>query len=79
MLLKTLAETDISIEITDAAADWLAMVGFDPIYGARPIKRALQRSLLNELSKKILSGEVNRNDHILVDSFGEGLIFRNKN
>jgi ATP-dependent Clp protease ATP-binding subunit ClpB len=76
---KTLAETDISIEITDAAADWLAMVGFDPIYGARPIKRALQRSLLNELSKKILSGEVNRNDHILVDSFGEGLIFRNKN
>jgi len=75
---KTLAETNISITLTDSAADWLAAIGFDPQYGARPIKRAIQRNLLNELSKKILSGDINRNDHILVDSFGEGLVFRNQ-
>jgi ATP-dependent Clp protease ATP-binding subunit ClpB len=74
---KMLEDSEIQIRISDAAIDWLAGIGFDPMYGARPIKRALQRNLLNELSKKILAGEVNRDDKILVDSFGEGLVFRN--
>jgi len=70
------AEAGIDIEISDAAVEWLAEAGFDPHYGARPIKRMMQKHLLNELSKKLLEGSFSKTDHILVDSFGEGLVFR---
>ena len=51
--------------------------GFDPEFGARPVKRAIQNLVLNDLSKKILSGDVNKDKPIIIDSFGEGLVFRN--
>jgi len=70
------AEAGIDIEISDAAVEWLAEAGFDPHYGARPIKRMMQKHLLNELSKKLLEGSFSKTDHIMVDSFGEGLVFR---
>ena len=74
---KSLQENGISMECTDAAIDAIAKAGFDPEFGARPVKRALQRELLNELSKKILSGEVRRDSKITVDASDGQLIFRN--
>ena len=74
---KLLSEQDVSLEVTPHAIDYLAEVGFDPEFGARPVKRAIQRYLLNDLSKKLLSGDVNRERPIIVDSFGDGLVFRN--
>ncbi len=62
----TLAEQDIQIDATDEVLDWLAELGFDPQYGARPLKRVLQKRLLNELSKEILSGAIQKDAHILI-------------
>ena len=59
------------------AIDYLAEQGYDPDYGARPVKRAIQQFVLNDLSKKILSDEVDRTKPIIIDEYGEGLIFRN--
>ena len=66
-----------TLEVTPQAIDYLADAGFDPEFGARPVKRAIQNLLLNDLSKKLLAGEVNRDNPIKVDSFGEGLVFIN--
>ena len=74
---KMLSENGISLRVTDAAIDNLAVAGFDPEFGARPVKRAIQRYVLNDLSKKLLAGDVNREKPIIIDSFGEGLVFRN--
>ena len=74
---QMLAEQDVSLEVTPHAIDFLSDVGFDPEFGARPVKRAIQRYVLNDLSKKLLSGDVNREKPIIVDSFGDGLVFRN--
>ncbi len=74
---KVLHEQNITIEFTPEAIDYIAEMGYDPEFGARPVKRAIQRLLLNDLSKRILSGEVTSEKKILVDSFGEGLVFRN--
>ena len=73
---KMLNENGISLRVTDAAIDNLAVAGFDPEFGARPVKRAIQQHLLNELSKKILSGEVSRDHEIVVDANAEGLFFK---
>ena len=73
---KMLKENGISLQVTDAAIDNLAVAGFDPEFGARPVKRAIQQHLLNELSKKILSGEVSRDHEIVVDANEGGLFFR---
>ena len=67
----------IKLEITDAAVNYLAQEGFDPDFGARPVKRAIQHQVLNELSRKILADEVNRDKPIIIDEFGDGLVFRN--
>jgi ATP-dependent Clp protease ATP-binding subunit ClpB len=67
LIQKRLAESGIQLEVTEAAKDRLAAIGFDPQYGARPLKRVLQRELLNELSKQILSGEVIKDSMIQVD------------
>lgn len=77
MLSKQLKSNGISLKIDDKAIDWIAHAGFDPQYGARPVKRVIQRSVMNELSKMILAGTINRDDHILITTDGERLIFKN--
>ena len=74
---KMLEPQGFTLEVTPQAVDWLAQEGYDPDYGARPVKRAIQQYLLNDLSKKLLADEVSREKPILVDSFGDGLVFRN--
>lgn len=67
----------IKLEITETAIKYLAQEGYDPDFGARPVKRAIQHLVLNDLSRKILADEVDRSKPIIIDEFGEGLIFRN--
>ena len=67
----------IKLEITDAAVNYLAQEGYDPDFGARPVKRAIQHLVLNDLSRKILADEIDRTKPIIIDEFGDGLIFRN--
>ena len=67
----------INLEWTDPAINYLAEVGYDPEFGARPVKRAIQRYVLNDLSKSLLAGTVNRDKPVIIDCFGEGLVFRN--
>ena len=74
---RMLKEQDIQMEWTQPAIDFLTEVGYDPEFGARPVKRAIQHYVLNDLSKKLLAGDVNRDKAIIIDSFGEGLVFRN--
>ena len=68
----------VDLQWTDPAIDYLAEVGYDPEFGARPVKRAIQRYVLNDLSKSLLSGSVNSENPVIIDSFGDGLVFRNK-
>ena len=68
----------IDLQWTDPAIDYLAEVGYDPEFGARPVKRAIQRYVLNDLSKSLLSGSVNSEKPVIIDCFGDGLVFRNK-
>jgi ATP-dependent Clp protease ATP-binding subunit ClpB len=65
------------LEVTPQAIDYLAQEGYDPEFGARPVKRAIQQLVLNDLSKKLLADEVSREKPIIVDDFGDGLVFRN--
>ena len=74
---RMLEPQGFELNITDAAVDILAQEGFDPEFGARPVKRAIQRCVLNELSRKILSEEVSREKPITIDAVGEQLVFRN--
>jgi len=67
----------IRLECTPQAIAFLAEEGYDPDFGARPVKRAIQQFVLNDLSKKLLADEVDRNKPIIIDDFGDGLIFRN--
>ena len=72
-----LAPQGFQLDVTPQAIDYLAQEGYDPDFGARPVKRAIQQLVLNDLSKKLLAGEVNRDKPIIVDEFGDGLVFRN--
>ena len=74
---KMLDENGVTLQLTDQAVDFIATAGYDPEFGARPVKRAIQRYLLNDLSKKLLSQEVNRNVPIVVERSADGLSFRN--
>lgn len=74
---RMLANNGVELQLTDAAIDFLSQAGYDPEFGARPVKRAIQRYLLNDLSKKLLAQEVDREKAIIVDSKGIGLVFRN--
>ena len=67
----------VRLETTEAAIRYLAQEGYDPDFGARPVKRAIQQLVLNDLSRKILADEVNRDKPIIIDEFGDGLVFRN--
>jgi ATP-dependent Clp protease ATP-binding subunit ClpB len=70
-----LAERDMRIAFDDAALDWLANVGFDPVYGARPLKRAIQQHVENALARDILAGKVHDGDNIAVSAADGGLVF----
>lgn len=74
---KMLEPQGFTLNVTSAAIGFLADEGFDPEFGARPVKRAIQRCVLNDLSKKILSDEVKREQPITIDADSEGLVFRN--
>ncbi|MCR4582979.1 MAG: AAA family ATPase, partial [Prevotella sp.] len=74
---KMLEPQGFTLEVTPQAVSWLADAGYDPDFGARPVKRAIQQHLLNELSRRLLAGDVKHDKPIIVDSFGEGLVFRN--
>ena len=76
-LQAKMLETGITINISPEALEYLTEKSYDPQFGARPVKRALQKELLNQLSKGILSGTVSKEHTILVDSFGESIVFRN--
>ena len=67
----------IRLETTDAAISYLAQEGYDPEFGARPVKRAIQQLVLNDLSRKILADQIDREKPIIIDEFGDGLVFRN--
>ena len=75
---KMLANNGILLEITDKAVEWIAEEGYDPQFGARPVKRIIQRTLLNDLSKQILAEQVSKDNHILVDVKDNQIVFSNK-
>ncbi|EHQ44342.1 ATP-dependent chaperone ClpB [Myroides odoratus] len=77
-VMKMLSEQNIHLEATKEAKEFLARKGFDPQFGARPVKRVVQREVLNKLSKEILAGHVKAESMILLDSFNDELVFRNK-
>ena len=74
---KMLEENGVTLQMSDQAIDFIATAGYDPEFGARPVKRAIQRYLLNDLSKKLLSQEVDRSKPIIVERSSDGLAFRN--
>lgn len=74
---KMLSENGVKLCVTDAAVDFLSAAGFDPEFGARPVKRAIQRYLLNDLSKKLLAGGIDKDKDIIVDASDGALVFRN--
>ncbi len=76
-ITKQLEDVGFKIEMTEEAIDWIAQLGYDPQFGARPLKRVLQKRVLNELSKKILMNEINKEQPIIVDSIDNQIIFRN--
>ncbi len=78
-LKKMLLKQHITIDATEEAISHLAERGYDPQYGARPIKRVIQKEVLNSLSKELLSGKVKADSIVLIDSFNDNLVFRNQN
>ena len=74
---KMLAENGIRLEYSEKAREWIAAAGYDPLYGARPVKRTIQRYVVNDLSKRILAGDVNREQPIRIDADDKGLTFAN--
>ena len=74
---RMLAENGIRLEYSDKAREWIAAAGYDPLYGARPVKRTIQRYIVNELSKRILAGDVNREKPIKIGAEDKGLTFAN--
>ena len=74
---RMLKDNGVNLHLSDMAIDFLATAGYDPEFGARPVKRAIQRYLLNDLSKKLLSMAVDRSKPILVERDNQGLVFRN--
>lgn len=77
IVLKTLKNTNLNLSITEDAVNWIAEIGYDPQYGARPIKRIMQKYILNELSKQILEGKITKNQNIVIEKDKDGLAFKN--
>jgi ATP-dependent Clp protease ATP-binding subunit ClpB len=76
LLRKRLAEAKISLELTDGALEFLADAGFDPVYGARPLKRAIQRYVQDPLSMKILDGSITEGNRVLMDVKDGEVVFK---
>ena len=77
-IIKLVARENIILEATNEAIDYLAEKGYDPQFGARPVKRVIQKEVMNALSKEILQGNIKAGSLVLIDSFDNGLVFRNK-
>ena len=77
IIARMLHHNGIELQYTEAARNHIAQVGFDPLFGARPVKRVIQREVVNDLSKRILAGEVEREKPIIIDATAEHLIFKN--
>ena len=77
-LKKMLGKQNITLDATEEAIAYLAAKGFDPQYGARPVKRLIQKEVLNNLSKELLSGKITSDSIVLLDSFDDQLVFRNQ-
>ena len=74
-LKKRLAERHIGVELSDSAKELLVKEGYDPAYGARPLKRAIQRIILDPLARNVLEGEFREGDMVLVDAKGDSIVF----
>lgn len=77
ILSKNLKTQSVELEITENAVLWIANIGYDPHYGARPVKRVIQKEILNELSKQILANKIDKEKKVIIDKVGESLVFRN--
>jgi ATP-dependent Clp protease ATP-binding subunit ClpB len=75
-LKVTLLENDIRLHVTQDAREYIAKAGFDPQFGARPVKRVIQRQVLNELSKQILAGKIDKTKNVVMDVFDDMVVFR---
>lgn len=78
LVRQMVAKQDITLDATDEAIKYLAKKGYQPEFGARPVKRVIQKEVLNQLSKEILAGKVTTDSIILLDAFDETLVFRNQ-
>jgi len=78
-VIEKIETKEIALEVSDEAIEAIAKIGFDPDFGARPIKRVVQRKVVNELSKKLLSGEITTGDTVLIDAFDENVVIRKIN
>jgi len=76
-LKKLVLESGIQLEFSDYALGYLADQGFDPQFGARPLKRLIQKEIVNQLSKRILAGDIDKTKPVLVDVFDNTVVFRN--
>ncbi|NCC46225.1 MAG: type VI secretion system ATPase TssH, partial [Bacteroidia bacterium] len=74
---EKVADMGIELQFTEYAIKYLTQKGYDPAYGARPVKRILQRELVNELAKALLKGSINKAKPVIVDNFEDNLVFRN--
>jgi ATP-dependent Clp protease ATP-binding subunit ClpB len=77
-LVKLVAENGIELLFSDYALDFLAENGYDPQFGARPLKRLIQKSIINQLSKRILAGDIDKSKPVMVDVFDGTVVFRNE-
>ncbi|MCB0476659.1 MAG: ATP-dependent chaperone ClpB [Crocinitomicaceae bacterium] len=75
-LVKDLKEKGVKLVPTEEALNWIATVGYDPQFGARPVKRVIQKSVLNELSKQLLAGTIDRENNVVMDVFDDSIVFR---
>ncbi len=78
ILAKQLKKMDIRFHVTEECVEWIAQLGYDPQFGARPLKRVIQRHVMNELSKEILAGKVSKDSDIVLDVFDGKMVFRNR-
>ncbi len=78
-LRRLVSEQNITLDATEEAVDYLSIKGYDPQFGARPVKRLIQKEVLNNLSKEILAGRITSDSIVLLDSFDDKLVFRNQN
>lgn len=76
-VINSLAQQNIKMSATEEAIDWIAQLGYDPQFGARPVKRVIQKQVMNELSKQLLGGTINKDKEIVLDMFERKLVFRN--